>query len=120
MQSALKSDKADVRFAAAIVVGDKKLPFTSDLIELLKDSDAMVTQAARRSLVVLSYHIDAAKKAKYKGFKPQAVDYGPQPTASKTSKNTSATRWKDFMTRNEKVLTGLNNSSDSTSKSSSK
>jgi hypothetical protein len=108
VQSSLKSNEPENRFAAAVVVGDKKLPYGDDLVELLNDPDPLVTQAARRSLIVLSYHVDAAKKAKFKGFAPKAVDYGPQPGAGKVAKSNSVKNWKNFLSKNEKILSSLN------------
>jgi hypothetical protein len=94
-----------------VVVGDKVLPYADDLIQLLNDPDPLVTQAARRSLIVLSYHVDAVKKAKYKGFAPKQVDYGPDLGAGKVAKSSSVKRWKDFITKNDKILVSLRTTS---------
>jgi len=117
IRSLLADSKAEVRFAAAVVVGDKKLPFGSELIELFNDTDHLVVQAARRSLVVLSYHVDAAKKAKVKGFTPKAVDYGPALGSGKAAKSASSRNWRSFITKNEKILNSLQTAADTPSKS---
>jgi hypothetical protein len=78
----LKSQKAEERFAAALAIGEKGLPLTSDLIQLLTDNSDPVRQAARRSLILTSYHLDAMKKANKKGAQPSFVDFGPVPNAN--------------------------------------
>jgi hypothetical protein len=104
LRAGLKSDRAESRFAAAFVIGEKGLPFADDLIASLNDRNPLVRQAARRSLVLLSYHIDAAKKANRKGAKPKAVDFGPGPAASPRDWTTSAKKWKAWMDQNKSHL----------------
>jgi hypothetical protein len=99
----LKSPKPEMRFAAAVVVGDKGLHLADPLVEMLNDSDILVRQAARRSLVVLSYYVDAGKKAKLRNVKPQAVDYGPKTTTKWVVKD-SQKKWQDWVDKNRTAL----------------
>ena len=70
LKEKLQDDRAEVRAAAARVVGAKKLRFGAELIELLSDEEDDVRQAARQALVKLSgsdfgpeRDADAAKRA---------------------------------------------------------
>src|SRR5262245_29766591 len=57
LMSGLKSGKDEERFAATWYVGEKKLTVPEDLIELLGDQNVMVQQAARRSLIMITYDV---------------------------------------------------------------
>jgi len=103
----LKSDKADDRFAAALAIGEKRLPLTAELIGLLTDKSDPVRQAARRSLILTSYHLDAMKKANKKGAVPTYVDYGPIPNAYPTLQKQSVKAWTAWATKNETDLKKL-------------
>jgi hypothetical protein len=111
VKTALTSDRADERFAAAVVVGEKGMHLANELIELVSDNDVLVRQAARRSLVVLSYYVDAAKKTN-QTTKPQAVDYGPKPTAGKYAIKDSAKKWKEWVAKNDASLKKVDISKD--------
>lgn len=103
----LKSDKAEERFAAALAIGEKGLPLTAELIGLLTDQNDPVRQAARRSLILTSYHLDAMKKANKKGAVPTYVDFGPIPNANPAYQKQSAKAWADWATKNAKDLKKL-------------
>jgi rhodanese-related sulfurtransferase len=103
----LKSDKAEERFSAALAIGEKGLPLTGELISLLTDKSDPVRQAARRSLILTSYHVDAMKKANKKGAVPTYVDLGPIPNANSTLQKQSVKAWTDWATKNEKDLMKL-------------
>lgn len=103
----LKSDKAEERFSAAFAIGAKGIPLTGELIGLLTDESDPVRQAARRSLMLTSYQLDAMKKANKKGSVPTYVDFGPIPSANSTFQKQSVKCWTDWATKNEKDLVKL-------------
>lgn len=103
----LKSDKAENRFAAALAVGEKRLPLTEELIGLLTDKNDLVRQAARRSLILVSYNVDVLKKAGQRGAIARAVDFGPAANANVASQTKAAKAWKQWASKNEKHLTKL-------------
>jgi hypothetical protein len=78
LREALKADQAEVRMAAAKVVGSKRLTYGDDLIDLLSDADSGVRQAARQALVQLS----------------RGLDYGPEPTAGETARAEAVRQWR--------------------------
>jgi hypothetical protein len=95
------------RFAAAYVVGERQLAWQPDLIARLTDPNDYVRQAARRSLVILSFFAlrdgadagaDAGESpAAGKGVKKdQIVDFGPQPKADKEAQKAAAKKWEDW------------------------
>jgi hypothetical protein len=106
-----------MRFAAAVVVGEKGFPLADYLVELLADPDVLVRQAARRSLVVLSYYVDAAKKSNSKTLKPQAVDHGPKST-NKWVVRDAQKRWQDWVAKNRTALSKIQVTQDSTTATS--
>lgn len=103
----LKSDKAEERFSAALAIGEKGLPLTAELIGLLTDKSDPVRQAARRSLMLTSYHLDALRKANKKGAVPAYVDFGPVPNAPPAYQKQSVKAWTDWVAKNEKDLKKL-------------
>jgi phage shock protein E len=103
----LKSDKPEERFSAALAIGEKGLPLTSEMISLLTDKSDPVRQAARRSLALTSYHLDAMKKASKKGVTPTYVDFGPIPNANAAQQKQSVKAWTEWVTKNEKDLKKL-------------
>lgn len=100
VHAGLSSVRSETRLASAYIVGEKGLPYADELITLVTDRDPLVRQAARRSLMLLSYQIDAAKKANREGAKAKAVDFGPIATAPVSSAVTSAKKWKVWMDQN--------------------
>lgn len=107
VRAALTSNIPEQRFTAALVVGQKKLPYADELIVLVRDRDPWVRQAARQGLMHLSYHIDVAKKAKQTRVQPRAVDFGPAPTATASAQKTAAQRWQRWMDQNKRHLPAL-------------
>jgi hypothetical protein len=103
----LKSGKPEERFAAALAIGEKGLPLTSEMIGLLTDTSDPVRQAARRSLALTSYHLDAMKKAGKKGVTPTYVDFGPIPNANAAQQKQAVKAWTEWATKNEKDLKKL-------------
>src|SRR5262249_25684066 len=118
VKTALTSERADERFAAAIVVGEKGMHLANELIELISDNDVLVRQAARRSLVVLSYYVDAAKKTNQVNAKPQAVDNDQNQTAGKYAIKDSAKKWKEWVAKNDVPLKKVDISKDGPSSQS--
>jgi rhodanese-related sulfurtransferase len=103
----LKSGKAEERFSAALAIGEKGLPLTSELIGLLGDKSDPVRQAARRSLALTSYHLDALKKVGKRGATPTYVDFGPIPNANPMQQQQSVKAWTDWAAKNEKDIKKL-------------
>ena len=94
------------RFAAAYVVGERLLEWQDDLLPLLEDRSEAVRQAARRSLIILSFLIlnpDEAQRLR----SPQRsgavtplselnkpADYGPEPGAKPVARSQAVKQWK--------------------------
>jgi hypothetical protein len=102
LRAALSSKTSAERLAAAYVVGERQLPWTSELIDRLTDTNTLVRQAARRSLVILSYfallesepvNLSSADNTPRKNV---IVDFGPKPTADATAREQAVTQWKDW------------------------
>jgi rhodanese-related sulfurtransferase len=106
----LKSGTVEERFSAALAIGEKGLPLTSELIGLLTDKNDPVRQAARRSLALTSYHLDAMKKAGKKNVTPTYVDFGPVPNANVTQQKQSVKAWTEWAAKNENDLKKLDKS----------
>jgi phage shock protein E len=113
----LRSEKPEERFSAALAIGEKGLPLTAELIGLLTDKSDPVRQAARRSLMLTSYHLDAMKKANKKGAVPTYVDFGPIPNANSAYQKQSAKAWAGWASKNEKNLKKLEQTLEPTSAS---
>jgi signal transduction histidine kinase len=103
LRAALKSPSANRRFVAAYAVGERRLFWQDDLNPLLKDDADKVRQAARRSLVILSFLklnpdvasgtlANAAPLAEL--TKPQ--DFGPLPGAKRAAREKAAQEWGDW------------------------
>ena len=117
VRAALQSDQPATRFAAAYVIGAKGLPYPNDVIPLVRDSDPLVRQGARQSLMMLSYKINAAKKAKQRSAQPRPVDFGPAPNASGRTLSTAAQRWQRWMDQNKAYLPAAAESQQTASES---
>jgi HEAT repeat protein len=101
------------RFMAAYVIGEKRLPWPKDLIPLLEDQSDEVRQAARRSLVILSFlelnPEEAAVIAAPAPSRPptplaklhKPVDFGPAAGAGKPTRKTAVTKWTDWWAKRE-------------------
>jgi hypothetical protein len=105
LRAALQSPSAERRFVAAHVVGDRRLMWTKELIGLLTDPVPAVRQAARRSLVILSFLTlnpeEASLIASPKPASPpkrlselvKPVDFGPTPRANRKAQTAAAQKW---------------------------
>lgn len=101
------------RFAASYVVGEKRLRWPEELIPLVEDSNELVRQAARRSLVILSFlernPEEARLLAAANADRPPTplaqllppVDFGPRPGANRERRQTAARQWAEWWARHE-------------------
>jgi hypothetical protein len=58
LRAALQSQDAEERWAAVVLVGNRRLPCSGDLIGLLRDADLAVRRDARRTLVQFAEGLD--------------------------------------------------------------
>ena len=105
LRKLLKDEDAAARFAAAYVVGERRLPWHKDLIERLTDSTEEVRQAARRSLVILGFlSLNADLIGRLEGMEAQppakpakkvqrAADFGPPLRANRERQVKAARDW---------------------------
>jgi hypothetical protein len=105
LRDALTSKSSAERLSAAYVAGERQLFWTSDLIDRLTDSNTLVRQAARRSLVILSYFTLLKKEspdaAADQSPRPGAiVDFGPKTDADETAREEAVKQWKEWWDRN--------------------
>jgi hypothetical protein len=116
LKQSLKSDKVETRFAAAYVVGEKKVPLPQELIALLSDRNQDVQQVARRSLILLAYQATAKKTpgqspakeaAAAKSQVTRLLKLGPSPTTNKSSVASATKRWKEWWEQNDPELEKL-------------
>jgi hypothetical protein len=90
LRSALNSKNSAERLTAAYVIGERQLPWTDDLIDHLSDSNTMVSQAARRSLIILSYLVLLTDPD---GSHKLIADFGPKIGADKADQAEAARKW---------------------------
>lgn len=93
---------------AAYVVGERRLRWPTDLIPLLDDPNDLIRQAARRSLIILSFlelnPEEAARLASpVAGQQPtplaklnKPVDFGPASGATKAARKTAMDKWTEW------------------------
>jgi HEAT repeat protein len=98
---------------AAYVVGEKRLRWPADLVPLLEDPSDEVRQAARRSLVILSFldlnPEEAALIAAPNPSRPptplaklnKPADFGPAAGAGKSAQKTAVTKWTDWWAKRD-------------------
>jgi hypothetical protein len=108
LRKALKHKFRDRRFVAAYMVGERLLDWPNDMIPLLQDNSEAVRQAARRSLIIMSFLAQNPEEAqkirspqKTDVAKPlselqQAKDFGPQPKADRTAQAKAAKEWRQW------------------------
>jgi HEAT repeat protein len=101
------------RFMAAYVIGEKRLAWPKDLIPLLEDQSDEVRQAARRSLVILSFlelnPEEATLIAAPNPSRPptplaklnKPVDFGPAAGAGKAPQKAAVTKWTAWWAKRE-------------------
>jgi HEAT repeat protein len=87
----LRGANSAKRIAAAYVIGERQLPWQSDLIDRLTDSNSVVRQAARRSLVILSYFALRAD-----GDDTVIADFGPALNAGSAEQERAAKDWRSW------------------------
>jgi hypothetical protein len=91
LRAALNSKNSAERLTAAYVIGERQLPWTGDLIDHLSDSNVMVSQAARRSLIILSYLVLLTDPEN--GSRKLIADFGPTNGADKADRAEAARKW---------------------------
>jgi HEAT repeat protein len=80
LKDKLQDDRAEVRSAAARVVGEKKLRLGEELIGLLADDDSSVRDAAHQALVRLN----------------QGTDLGPKAKADEKDRSEAVRKWREW------------------------
>ncbi|HXG09922.1 MAG TPA: hypothetical protein VNK04_09050 [Gemmataceae bacterium] len=83
LKEKLKDDRAEVRRAAALIIGVREPRLAGDLIELLADSEESVRAAAHQALVRLS----------------RGVDFGPRPNAGTAEQEAAIKKWREWWAR---------------------
>ena len=93
---------------AAYVVGERRLRWPGDLIPLLDDPNDLTRQAARRSLIILSFlELNPEEAARLANPAPgqastpldqltKPVDFGPAPGANKAARRTAMDKWTEW------------------------
>jgi hypothetical protein len=126
LKKTLQDKQPERRYAAAYVIGEKKVPLPQELIELLSDGNADVQQMARRSLILLACQ---ANSQTIPNDKPSStlrtqvnklVKFGPNPTAKKKGIQTASQKWTDWWEQNDPDLEKLKVTRSSGVKSASK
>jgi hypothetical protein len=108
LRAALKHPSAERRFVATYVVGERLLEWQKDLFRLLEDKSEAVRQAARRSLVILSFltlNPEEARRIRspqrtgpvtpQSELKPP-VDFGPLPGAPASARARAVKEWREW------------------------
>jgi hypothetical protein len=118
LRAALKAAAPEQRFAAAYVVGEKRLTWTKELIKLLTDPVSGVRQAARRSLMILSFlalnpeeaaliaNPNPSRPAKPLSQLKRPVDFGPSLAAGKAAQTAAAKKWTDWWDKQQRTVPG--------------
>ena len=123
----LKSDKVEYRFAAAYVIGEKKVPLPKTLIQTLTDKNLDVQQVARRSLILLACYATmkqpdettAGQKAAEREIEKQVkslLKLGPPSTTSKQSIANASRKWTEWWDKNDPDLEKLKTANGKPSK----
>ena len=109
LRDLLKSEKADVRFAASYVVGEKKVPLPRDVIALLSDSSLEVQQVSRRSLILLACYATGPRKSCTELTRQvnSLLKLGPEPTLNKTLIARASAKWNAWWDQNDPSLLKL-------------
>jgi hypothetical protein len=101
-----------MRFGAAFVIGEKKLPLPHELIAVLGDRNLDVQQAARRSLILLANRaIEKPKEPRVTTASrvSKLLKLGPNPTSSKKAVEAAVKKWRDWWEQNDADLGKLRN-----------
>ncbi len=113
LRVALRSPSPEQRFAAAYLVGERRLNWRKEMLDRLTDHSDAVRQAARRSLVILSFlalnpeeaqrlnsPVSARRVTPLAQLK-QPVDFGPPPGAAAGMQKLCVQRWSDWWDKQE-------------------
>jgi hypothetical protein len=118
------------RFMAAYVIGERRLPWPKDLIPLLEDQSDEVRQAARRSLVILSFlELNPDEAVLIAAPNPagpptplskldKPVDFGPAAAAGKAVQKSAVTKWTDWWAKREVTAARIDLATTTTLRSS--
>jgi hypothetical protein len=113
LMSGLKSVKEEERFAATWYVGEKKMTVPENLIELLGDQNVMVQQAARRSLIMITYDVYCLVPTPGRPTqKGRVSDFGPAPGSTAKVVDLSKKKWTEFFTKYEDKVQKLKDNPD--------
>lgn len=83
LKDKLKDGRASVRAHAARALGSKGVRHGSDVVDLLKDDEADVRQAAHEALVRLS----------------KGTDFGPEADAAEADRDQAIRKWRDWLAK---------------------
>jgi hypothetical protein len=83
LKAKLQDDQVEVRIAAARVVGQRKLHFETELIDLLSEDNGDACQAARRALAELN----------------PGTDFGPDRNAGVIDRAETVTKWRAWLAK---------------------
>jgi hypothetical protein len=108
LKTSLTDNQPEVRWAAALVVGERQVYLQDDLIKRLTDADGYVRQAARRSLILLSAarrqelaSSQATQASQRSKTTARGVDFGPAPYASTSAQARAARQWQAWWDKNQ-------------------
>jgi hypothetical protein len=102
LMTGLKSSSEEERFAATWYAGEKKLTIPPDLIELLSDRNVMVQQAARRSLIMITYDVYCLVPTPGRpNQKGRVSDFGPAPGSTPKAVDLCKKKWTEFFAKYE-------------------
>jgi hypothetical protein len=119
LRAALSSERAEYRFMAAYVAGERRMPWTQDFIQLLTDPTDAVRQSARRGLIILSFlalNPDEASLFEAAGrttppasIEPDVcpVDFGPPSPATPAAQKKAVAQWIEWFAE-KRPLAGRN------------
>lgn len=108
LRAALNSERAEYRFMAAYVAGERRMPWQQDFIQLLTDPTDAVRQSARRGLIILSFlalNPDEASlfEAAGKTTPPVSsepdvspVDFGPPSPGTPAAQKKAVAQWTEW------------------------
>lgn len=105
IKKALRDPRVEMRWLASLVVGEKGLPLSRELMELLTDDNAHVRQAARRSLVSLSKIAQKNSGELKKTVRnPRGVDFGPLAEGNRAAQKIAVRKWGEWFDKHSSQL----------------
>jgi hypothetical protein len=87
VREALKSQDAEERWAAVVTVGSRRLSYSGELIDLLRDSDRAVRRDARRTLIQFA----------------EGLDFGPAEDATSQAVDEAVAKWQRWRRLHELI-----------------